>query len=398
MPYRRRSPAVVADAPGNARPRAHRLDHELRADALPMKGPITFALLLSLLFACKRDEDPVPTTGASGGSTSPVSFDLAQVPYDSLSEYGFFEGAIADQTPAAGVLPFSPINSLFSDYAHKTRFVWMPDGAGATHESDSSSLLFPNGAVLIKTFHYEHVEPDDQRRILETRLLFKRNDSWEFATYVWNAEQTEAVLDMSGHNVPISFTDDSGTPRDVIYRIPTETECLTCHRKANTGTPIGVKPQNLNSTIDYPDGPMNQLDRWISMGYLTGGLPSSINTVADWKDGTRTLEERVRGYVDINCAHCHTDGRYCDYRPMRFGWEETDDPAMLGVCVEPHQPLLSIHSHIVKPGNLEKSLLYYRVNSDLDGIRMPLLGRSVIHEEGRQLIEQWINSLTQPCN
>ena len=52
----------------------------------------------------------------------------------------------------------------------------------------------------------------------------------------------------------------------------------------------------------------------------------------------------------------------------------------------------------MKPANLEKSLLYYRVNSAQDGIRMPLMGRTVIHEEGRQLIADWINSLTQTCN
>lgn len=364
-----------------------------------MKAPLTASLvLLVLLLACRKDEDPDTVADAPIDPASPVSFDLAQVPYDSLSEYHFFQGALSEQSPSTGVVPFAPINALFSDYAHKTRFLWMPHGAGATYETDSSALVFPDGAVLIKTFHYDHVSPGDQRRILETRLLFKRDGVWEFANYVWNEDQTEAVYDMSGHYVPISFTDDAGTPRDVIYRIPTETECLTCHRKANTGTPIGVKPQNLNSTFDYAEGAMNQLDKWISVGYLEGGLPSSINTVTDWKDQTRPLNDRVRGYVDINCAHCHTDGRYCDYRPMRFGWEESDDPAMLGVCVEPHDPLLPIHSHLVKPGNTEKSLLYYRINSGLDGVRMPLLGRSLIHEEGRALIEEWINTLTQTCN
>ena len=83
---------------------------------------------------------------------------------------------------------------------------------------------------------------------------------------------------------------------------------------------------------------------------------------------------------------------------MRFAWGETIDPAHLGVCVAPDVPLLPQHSHIVKPGNTEKSLLYYRINSSVDGIRMPLLGRTLIHEEGRQLIEEWINSLTEICN
>ncbi len=370
---------------------------------------VPLAVLLVLL-SCRKDEDPDPapeppntpsdtsTVDTSTVDTAIVSFDLNLVPYDSLSKYHFFEGALADFSPSVGVVPFAPINTLFSDYAHKSRFLWMPPGAGATYESDSSALIFPNGAVMIKTFYYEHAQPGGERRILETRMIFKRNGVWEFAKYVWNEEQTEAVYDMNGHLVPISFTDDAGTAHDVIYSMPSEVECLTCHKKGQASTPIGVKPQNLNSMFPYAEGPMNQLDKWTQVGFLTGGMPGTINSVTDWQDVSQPLNDRVRGYVDANCSHCHTDGRYCDYRPMRFGWAETSDPAMLGVCVEPHNPLLPIHSHIVKPGNLEKSLLYYRVDSGQDGIRMPLIGRSLIHEEGRQLIADWINSLTQPCN
>ena len=33
-----------------------------------------------------------------------------------------------------------------------------------------------------------------------------------------------------------------------------------------------------------------------------------------------------------------------------------------------------------------------------ESVRMPLLGRTLVHEEGVQLFEEWINSLTPPCN
>jgi hypothetical protein len=52
---------------------------------------------------------------------------------------------------------------------------------------------------------------------------------------------------------------------------------------------------------------------------------------------------------------------------------------------------------VCRPTNLEKSLLYYRINSGEDGIRMPLLGRTLIHEEARQLIADWIGSLNKTC-
>ena len=40
----------------------------------------------------------------------------------------------------------------------------------------------------------------------------------------------------------------------------------------------------------------------------------------------------------------------------------------------------------------------YRVSSNDESERMPLLGRTVVHDEGVALIEEWISSLTQTCN
>ena len=71
----------------------------------------------------------------------------------------------------------------------------------------------------------------------------------------------------------------------------------------------------------------------------------------------------------------------------------------MGVCVptadmQDFPPALS---RIVAPGNINRSMLYYRINTENESYMMPLHGRSIIHTEGVQLIEQWINSL-QPCN
>ena len=47
---------------------------------------------------------------------------------DNLSEYGFFEGKLADLKPTKGVVPYTLNAPLFSDYAQKLRFVQLPDG------------------------------------------------------------------------------------------------------------------------------------------------------------------------------------------------------------------------------------------------------------------------------
>ncbi len=358
---------------------------------------LPFLTVLVVLFSCAKDDPDAPVV-VPPGPISPVVLDLAQVPYDSLSTYRFFSGSMADMVPVYGVVPYEPINALFSDYAHKKRFVWMPAGAMATYVNDSTVLNFPEGAVLIKNFYYDHVQPQDARRIMETRLLIRKNGEWVFAEYVWNEDQTEAVLSMDGTNAPLTWIDDNAVQRTIDYRFPSAMECHTCHKDGDANIPIGPKPQNLNSDLAYPSGTRNQLQEWMAAGYLGNSLPTTINTTVRWDDPAQSLADRVRGYVDMNCSHCHASGRYCDYRPMRFAWSETDDPANLGVCVAPADPLLPVHSHIVKPGNTEKSLLYYRINSDQDGVRMPLLGRTLVHEEARQLIEQWINSLTTTCN
>ena len=365
-----------------------------------MKKVLVFlVVILTVIIACSKDSDePVVPPTTTPAPVSPVVLDLDEVPYDSLSHYQFFSGNMADMDPSIGVLPFAPINALFSDYAHKSRFVWMPSGVHASYVSDSTVLDFPDGTALIKNFYYDHVQPTDQRRIIETRLMIKKYGQWIFADYVWNAEQTAATLDMNGSYLPLSWTDDNSVARSVTYRIPAAAECLTCHQNSNIAIPIGPKPQNLNSSFPYSGGSMNQLAKWTAVGYLNSGYPSSIATVAKWDDPNNSLNDRVRGYVDINCSHCHANDRYCSYREMRFAWGETPDPAHLGVCVPPDDPLLPIHTHIVKPGNLDKSLLFYRISSDIDGVRMPLLGRTLVHEEAVQLFDDWINSLTEICN
>jgi uncharacterized repeat protein (TIGR03806 family) len=352
-----------------------------------------------LVISCaKETPEPPPTPGPVPPPAAGVNFDPATVPYATLSAYNFFQGDMADHQPVQGVLPYDVITPLFSDYAKKKKFVWMPGGAPATYAGDHQSLNFPEHTVLIKTFYYDNVQPAGSRRLIETRLLYKLNGQWHFADYVWNSAQTEATLDLAGSNTPVTFTDEQGTERSLLYRIPAEAECLTCHKVNGQATPIGPKPQNLNMPYTYTNGTMGQLARWVQEGYLADGYPSTITTTVRWDDVSQDLNNRVRSYMDMNCAHCHADGRHCDYRPMRFAYEETADPVNLGVCVAPDEPLQPHHTHIVARGSAERSVLHYRMAATNETVRMPLLGRTVVHEEALELIQQWISAMDPPCN
>ncbi|MBX2972507.1 MAG: hypothetical protein KF797_05350 [Flavobacteriales bacterium] len=360
-----------------------------------MKKTLLILLLpFALLLACTR-EDLGPI--AADDDPERLVLDVDQLPFQTLSEYRFFKGPMALHRPVPGVLPYEPINTLFTDYAHKLRFVWMPRGAQATYNGDHELLDFPDGAVLIKTFYYDRVLPADARRIIETRIMFKRDGRWAFANYVWNAEQTEATLDMNGSTTPVSWTDEGGHTRAIEYRIPSSAECHTCHKMNEQPVPIGPKPQNLNSPFAYRDGVQDQLARWTAEGYLSATRPKRIATMPRWDDPQANLNDRVRAYVDINCAHCHRDGGHCDYRSMRFAFNETADPANLGVCVPPDDALLPQHTHIVSPGNVPRSLLYYRMSSTNAAEAMPLLGRTIVHDEALDLITAWIGSMGTTC-
>lgn len=361
--------------------------------------PLCYFLVI-LLWGCSKDSDSYIPTDDDGGQqqveTSPVIYDVDQELFPTLSQYNFFEGGLKNLDPVYGVIPYEPISSLFVDYAHKKRFIWMPNGVKANYVNDYTPFDFPVGTILIKNFYYDNVQPENITRLLETRLMLRKTTGWQFANYIWNEEQTDAYLDLSGRYVPIEWN-ENGVTKNVNYRIPSEVECYTCHKLADITNPIGPKPQNLNKIYSYDTGVQNQLRKLVDFGYLNGNLPSNINSVIAWDDTTQSIDLRVRSYVDINCAHCHFDDGHCNYRPMRFAFHENEDLVNMGVCIEP-QELFDGLNFIVSPGDINRSMLHFRISTTLAQRRMPLLGRTLVHEEAVTMIDEWINSLTTNCD
>jgi uncharacterized repeat protein (TIGR03806 family) len=351
---------------------------------------VTFSFVIIFFSGCKKEEviKPIPKP-----SLTSVSVDLTKVPYQKLSQYRFFTGNSKDQIPADGVIPYQPASSLFTDYALKKRFIWMPAGAKASYTSDHEILDLPVGSALIKNFYYNNVQPSGGTRIIETRIMIKKSSGWIFAEYVWNGEQTDATLQMSGSYTGISWL-QNGSPKSTTYRIPSETECLICHKDNGNAIPIGIKPQNLNWSYPYSDGSQNQLSKLIAQGYLENNLPSSIVSTVDYTDDSHSLRVRLRSYLDINCAHCHRQNSHCDYRPLRLAFSETGVGQNMGICVEPEEALDPSLIEIIVPGNVNKSMMHFRLSSTAESNRMPLLGRTIVHEEGVQLLKDFINSIT----
>lgn len=358
---------------------------------------LTVIFILSIfvtVMSCSTD-DSNDYTVLPQQPASPVVFDINAVPYPKLSDYNFFEGEMKNLEPVTRVLPYDLNSSLFTDYALKKRFVWMPDNKKATYDSDGSILDFPVGTVLIKNFYYENAGPEESTFIIETRLMIKKESEWVFANYRWNAEQTEALLDPNGGSITMTWK-HNGASKTIDYRIPSSFECGMCHKLNNKNTPIGTKPQNLNKSYNYTDGQKNQLAKWKETGYFDN-VPGQIATTVNWKDETQPLELRVRSYLDINCAHCHTEGTYCGYTPMDFAFSQTTNPVNLGLCVEPSDFVTGGQEYLLAGGDIDNSLIYFRMNTNIQSEMMPLIGRTIKDEEAIQLMKDYINSLESTC-
>lgn len=314
-----------------------------------------------------------------------------------LSEWHLFVSTSPSLQPNRGVLPYDINTPLFSDYASKYRFVWMPPGRSAQYRDDGP-FEFPVGSILVKTFAFP-VDGRTTERLVETRLLLHAKSGWVGLPYVWDDDQHDATLQLVPDPVPLKWTDASGTRHDFTYSIPNVNECHECHDNRQVMQPIGPKARNLNRDYAYPGGAANELEHWQQVGYLQGlPAPALRPRAAQWnKPSSGTLDERARAYLDSNCAHCHQPGGQAGYTGVDFRLTQKDLGRM-GECKRPNSAgNMGDLSYDLVPGRPEQSVLIYRLESTAPKISMPQLGRAVVHEEGVKLLRDWIASLPGGC-
>ncbi len=323
---------------------------------------------------------------------NPVDVELENVPYQKLSEYNFFVGDLSKLTPHSDLLLYKPNSELFTDYAKKLRYVWLPENTKAEFVSENESLNLPVGSVLLKVFYYDTVQTGSQNKILETRLMIRKEEGWIFANYKWNDSQTEAFYDMSTSTVPLTINHNNQN-LSFDYTIPSDSQCLSCHSKNAEPQPIGIKPIYLNYSLSG----RNQLQNWISKGHLESDLPQAISSVVDYSDSSKSLNDRARAYLDIQCAHCHNPEGSSYYVPLDFSFSQTINSENMGVCMSSTMNIPGFdRGYIVAAQDPINSALLYMISTDQPQYKMPRFGRTLTHQVGVELISQWINSL-EPC-
>ncbi len=353
-----------------------------------------------------------------------VTFHATDDP-ENLADWGLFTIANGRIAPHAGMVTYELATPLFSDYAQKWRTVFVPKGKSAGYEP-VEAFDFPVGTIVTKTFYYtvpaSAADPGASRevvkmtpalyqtgvdgldlahvRLIETRLLVRRADGWAALPYVWNEDQTEATLAPAGASVPLTMIDGEDRT-DFVYTVPNANQCAGCHatdHRTRAIHPIGLKARHLNRAFPGPGGEINQLKRLAALGVLTGLPSSNVPQDADWKNAAAPIAARARAYLDINCAHCHSETGPARVSGLWLDSANTDARA-LGVCKPPVAAGKGAGGYAfdIVPGDPHESILSFRMESRDPGAMMPETGRSLTHHEGVALIDRWIAQLKGEC-
>ncbi len=334
-------------------------------------GPVTALLLLAVLLA----------TGA--GAVEPPS---------RLSDTGLYgpDGAVAP-----GNQPFAPQYPLWTDGAHKSRWIHLPDGA-RIDVTDIDAWRFPVGTKLWKEFAW------DGRKV-ETRLLWLAEpDRWVFASYQWNDGQTDALLAPAG-GVPDVIEVAPGRR----HSIPSRADCLTCHGTAPAAV-LGFSALQLSDDRD-PGAPHAEA---LPPGAVTLRSLVAADRLSPPRPDLAAQPPRVRardaversalGYLAANCSACHSStGALArlglDFRHPLAGDPQAPVPALATALDAPGiwqvPGVAPDSSRVVAPGSPRRSTLVYRMHSRRPSSQMPPLGTVVPDAEAEAVLRRWISDL-----
>jgi glucose/arabinose dehydrogenase len=347
-----------------------------------------------------------------------------------LSETGLF-ASVAGHRVDPALIPYSVNSPLWSDGAHKERFLALPGADVKIDVAASRGWNFPDRTVLVKSFALDLEGAG--RRWVETRLLTKQNGQWAGYSYLWNDEQTEAVL-----------VEAAGADRDFKVRggrqtwhYPSRSECMMCHSRAANFV-LGLSTLQMNRTHDYGAGPENQLRKLERLGLLrvdwmseahqsireeleARGLkgraldeelrrrtdtrekfekslspllafpPEHYKRLANPSDPKADLESRARSYLHANCAICHVEAGGGN---ALMELELTTSRERMNVMgVKPLHDAFGIEgAKLVDPGHPERSILLERVSKRGRG-QMPPLATSQVDGDAVRLLRAWIERL-----
>ncbi len=308
----------------------------------------------------------------------------AVTPVERLSELGVFEGDPAKQVPRNGFVAYDVNASLYADGARKRRFVYVPAGSRISTSFDRWQL--PQGSYLVKTFSF----PRDLRnpalgeRLIETRFLVRTADGFTASTYVWNEQQSDATASRGDLDVPVSFLDEQGVQRDLLFHVPSTSQCAACH----ADRALGFRSRQLDHVAEYGDGTHDQIAHFAKLGLIDQRPPAHL-LLSD-PGGDAPLAARARSYLDANCSHCHGEGGSAERTDLFWDLEHTS-PNELPSCRSTRS--VDGRDRVLVPGHPEQSEFLARMRSANPRVHMPRGPAKLADAAGISLLSAWVASL-----
>lgn len=330
-----------------------------------------------------------------------------------LSQTGLFRDLPAHE-PAEGVTGFEINAPMWNDGATASRWLAVPGDGKIDVQTQGirragwmwrESMFFPKDSVLAKTVSLRDDQNKDIR--LETQLLHYDGTDWRGYSYIWNPDQTDAVL-AAAAGQDISLSDYGQFSERTTWAVHSRAECLRCHNQW-LGGPLAFTAPQLNRDVmvartvepsaGASEAPVNQLHHLRDAGWLTGASPKDgTHTTEAWAiaipdhaDPNVPIDQRARAWLSVNCSHCHQ---------AHAGGTATIDlqfslpvDKMKLVDAPPSQGTFELEQPaLVVPGDASRSVLMYRLAVAGRG-RMPHIGSSLIDSTGVALVRSWIDSL-----
>lgn len=319
-----------------------------------------------------------------------------------LSQTGAFSNT-ATLTPSVNMLPFTPNSQLWSDRANKFRWVSIPKDT-KINWSAKENWTFPQGTVAVKHFELPiNANNPAQVKRLETRLIVMKADGKVYGvTYKWRADNSDADLLLTGAQENVQITNANGTTSTQTWSYPSPTECIDCHNAASSQI-LGVNTRQLNSNLNYGGtiGTKNQLIHWRSLNLFnstfTDAQVTGFDKMVGLSDTSATVENRIKSYLDANCAHCHGTGNGGSQWDARYNTPLADMKIVNNATtgIRNYQTYYGLtNAQVVAAGKPQESVLYIRDKSVNPDDRMPPIGRNLEHTEYITLLGQWISSLS----
>jgi hypothetical protein len=282
--------------------------------------------------------------------------------------------------------PFSPQYPLWTDGAAKRRWIRLPEGA-AIDARDDARWGFPVGTKFWKEFQF------GGRRV-ETRFMWKaREDAWVFASYVWNGDQTDAVL------APVSGERNvAEVGPGARHSVPSIDDCYACHEGQSV---LGFTALQLSTDRDplaphreplEPD--MLTVRSLVDEQRLKPARPDLVAQPPRIQAATPEARAAL-GYLATNCGICHREGAAIDthlrLQPTAGGDVRGVLEAVRSAPVEWAIPSAGERAtRFVTPGHPELSSIVARMKSRRPSTQMPPLGTVVVDQQAVDLVTAWI--------